>query len=70
MDSMYPPGMDQAFAPGAYDLLKGQGGLRAEILSDGHLSLLQFQRTGRFALSKRLCSEFIGTEAKANYNRQ
>jgi MOSC domain-containing protein YiiM len=29
--------MDQAFAPGAFDLLKGRGGLRAEILSDGNL---------------------------------
>ena len=30
--------MDQAFAPGAADFLKGRGGLRAEILSDGVLS--------------------------------
>jgi MOSC domain-containing protein YiiM len=29
--------MDQAFAPGAADLLKGRGGLRAIILSDGTL---------------------------------
>jgi MOSC domain-containing protein YiiM len=29
--------MDQAFAPGAFDFLKGRGGLRAEILSDGIL---------------------------------
>ena len=29
--------MDQAFAPGAKDFLKGRGGLRAKILSDGHL---------------------------------
>jgi MOSC domain-containing protein YiiM len=29
--------MDQAFAPGAADFLKGRGGLRAEILSDGVL---------------------------------
>lgn len=29
--------MDQAFAPGAFDLLKGRGGLRAVILSDGIL---------------------------------
>lgn len=29
--------MDQAFAPGAADFLKGRGGLRAEILSDGIL---------------------------------
>jgi MOSC domain-containing protein YiiM len=27
--------MDQAFAPGANEFLKGRGGLRAEILSDG-----------------------------------
>jgi MOSC domain-containing protein YiiM len=29
--------MDQAFAPGAFDFLKGHGGLRAEILSGGIL---------------------------------
>ncbi len=29
--------MDQAFAPGAFDFLKGRGGLRAVILSDGVL---------------------------------
>jgi MOSC domain-containing protein YiiM len=29
--------MDQAFAPGAADFLKGKGGLRAMILSDGML---------------------------------
>jgi len=29
--------LDQAFAPGAAEFLKGQGGLRAEILSDGVL---------------------------------
>ena len=29
--------MDQAFAPGAADFLRGRGGLRAEILSDGIL---------------------------------
>jgi MOSC domain-containing protein YiiM len=29
--------MDRAFAPGAEDFLKGRGGLRAKILSDGHL---------------------------------
>ena len=29
--------MDQAFAPGAADFLKGRGGLRAAILSDGIL---------------------------------
>ena len=29
--------MDQAFAPGAKDFLKGRGGLRAKILSDGEL---------------------------------
>ena len=29
--------MDQAFAPGAFDFLKGRGGLRAVILSDGIL---------------------------------
>lgn len=29
--------MDQAFAPGAADFLKGRGGLRAEILSNGIL---------------------------------
>jgi MOSC domain-containing protein YiiM len=29
--------MDQAFAPGAKDFLKGRGGLRAKILSDGGL---------------------------------
>jgi len=27
--------MEQAFAPGANEFLKGRGGLRAEILSDG-----------------------------------
>jgi len=30
--------MDQAFAPGAFEFLKGRGGLRAVILSDGILS--------------------------------
>jgi MOSC domain-containing protein YiiM len=29
--------MDRAFAPGARDFLKGRGGLRAKILSDGQL---------------------------------
>jgi MOSC domain-containing protein YiiM len=29
--------MDQAFAPGAFELLKGRGGLRAVIVSDGIL---------------------------------
>jgi hypothetical protein len=29
--------MDRAFAPGTKDFLKGRGGLRAKILSDGHL---------------------------------
>jgi MOSC domain-containing protein YiiM len=29
--------MDQAFAPGAFEFLKGRGGLRAEILSNGIL---------------------------------
>ena len=29
--------MDHAFAPGAKDFLKGRGGLRAKILSDGKL---------------------------------
>ena len=29
--------MDQAFAPGAEELLKGRGGLRAVILTDGNL---------------------------------
>jgi MOSC domain-containing protein YiiM len=29
--------MDRAFAPGAKDFLKGRGGLRAKILSDGGL---------------------------------
>jgi MOSC domain-containing protein YiiM len=29
--------MNQAFAPGAFELLKGNGGLRAEILTDGIL---------------------------------
>lgn len=29
--------MDQAFAPGTEDFLKGRGGLRAAILTDGHL---------------------------------
>ncbi|MFA6288758.1 MAG: molybdenum cofactor biosysynthesis protein [Opitutaceae bacterium] len=29
--------MDQAFAPGANDFLKGRGGLRAKILTDGWL---------------------------------
>jgi MOSC domain-containing protein YiiM len=31
--------MDQALAPGAEDLLKGRGGLRARILSDGFLRI-------------------------------
>jgi MOSC domain-containing protein YiiM len=30
--------MNQAFAPGAEDFLRGRGGLRAMILSDGKLS--------------------------------
>ena len=29
--------MDRAFAPGAHEFLKGRGGLRAKILSDGKL---------------------------------
>jgi MOSC domain-containing protein YiiM len=29
--------MDRVFAPGARDFLKGNGGLRAKILSDGKL---------------------------------
>jgi MOSC domain-containing protein YiiM len=31
--------MEQAFAPGAHEFLKGRGGLRAEILSDGILRI-------------------------------
>ncbi len=31
--------MDEALAPGAERLLKGRGGLRARILSDGHLKI-------------------------------
>lgn len=31
--------MDQAFAPGAEELMRGQGGLRAEILTDGILRI-------------------------------
>jgi len=31
--------MDQAFAPGANDFLKGRGGLRARILTDGWLNV-------------------------------
>lgn len=33
--------MDQAFAPGAENFLKGRGGLRAAILTDGHLRVNQ-----------------------------
>jgi MOSC domain-containing protein YiiM len=33
--------MDQAFGPGAHEFLKGRGGLRARILSDGKLSVTQ-----------------------------
>ena len=33
--------MDQAFAPGAHQFLKGRGGLRARILSGGELSVTQ-----------------------------
>ena len=33
--------MDRAFGPGAHQFLKGRGGLRARILSDGDLSLTQ-----------------------------
>jgi MOSC domain-containing protein YiiM len=29
--------MDRAFAPGAHEFLKGRGGLRAKILTDGSL---------------------------------
>jgi MOSC domain-containing protein YiiM len=29
--------MDRAFAPGAHEFLKGRGGLRARILTDGSL---------------------------------
>jgi hypothetical protein len=29
--------MDGAFAPGAHEFLKGRGGLRAKILTDGRL---------------------------------
>lgn len=31
--------LDQAFAPGTEDFLEGNGGLRAEILSDGHIAV-------------------------------
>ncbi len=31
--------MDRAFAPGAYEFLRGHGGLRAKILTDGKLRL-------------------------------
>jgi hypothetical protein len=34
--------MDQAFAPGAEKFLKGQGGLRATILTDGTLRVAHF----------------------------
>jgi MOSC domain-containing protein YiiM len=33
--------MDQAFAPGANEVLKGRGGLRAVILNNGILGILQ-----------------------------
>ena len=33
--------MDRAFGPGAHQFLKGRGGLRARILSDGELSVTQ-----------------------------
>jgi MOSC domain-containing protein YiiM len=33
--------MDQAFAPGAHRFLKGHGGLRARILSDGELTVTE-----------------------------
>jgi len=38
--------MDQAFAPGAEQLLKGRGGLRARILSNGFLKRDLFVKTG------------------------
>jgi hypothetical protein len=34
--------MDQAFAPGAEKFLRGRGGLRARILSDGKISMSHF----------------------------
>jgi hypothetical protein len=33
--------MDQAFAPGAEEFLRGRGGLRARILSDGSIRVTQ-----------------------------
>ena len=33
--------MDRAFGPGAHQFLKGRGGLRARILSDGELTVTQ-----------------------------
>ena len=42
--------MDLAFAPGAEGALKGRGGLRAEILSDGFLT--RTERDGNLALTQ------------------
>jgi hypothetical protein len=39
--------MDQAFAPGAHRFLKGRGGLRARILSDGELRVTPGAQTHR-----------------------
>jgi hypothetical protein len=42
--------MDRALAPGAYEFLKGRGGLRAKILCDGKLrvaALVKLARCGR-----------------------
>jgi MOSC domain-containing protein YiiM len=45
--------MDRAFAPGAHEFLKGRGGLRAKILSDGELRSIA---TGRHLQRERRSS--------------
>jgi MOSC domain-containing protein YiiM len=39
--------MDQALAPGAEEFLKGRGGLRARVLTDGHLDAGPMTLVGR-----------------------
>ena len=41
--------MDRAFAPGAHEFLKGRGGLRAKILTDGELHSVAVVRSARWA---------------------
>jgi MOSC domain-containing protein YiiM len=54
--------MDRAFAPGAHEFLKGRGGLRAKILTDGKLraQLTETKTDEHFAVASPFSRERVG----------